>query len=253
MTHGRTGCRRSCVQVGRRFRLLWAAIVSALPFERSKASETDTGRRSIRGFSLIEVLVVLLIIAMVVTVLASGLSRIFSLRSRLIPYLDHVEDVGMLTDWVRHSVNGLVPDYDDGTHKFSGSATGFSGLTIRSLDQRVGEPVPFSWELVNDQQGHTILRYHEANGATIDVATWMGPGAFAYQGSDHQWSDSWPPPSSDFTLDDTVGNATLVPPQLPALIRLSGKLAGHDWVVIAAPHGPVAPLPRVSDFLKMFQ
>ncbi|MDR3733971.1 MAG: type II secretion system protein [Acidobacteriaceae bacterium] len=237
----------------RRWPWLSRARVQAGWLGASRSPVARSGHQGSTGFTLIEVLVVLLIVSMIVTVLISGLGRVFQLRSRLAPYLDRVEDVGMLTDWVRHSIDGLVPDYDDGAHKFTGTASGFSGLTLRALDQRLGEPIPLGWELVDDQQGHTILRYHAADGSVIDAAAWTGPGVFAYQGKDHAWVDTWPPPSSEFTLDDTVGNATRVDPQLPTLIRLSGRLADHDWIVIAAPHGPTKPLSRVSDFLKMFQ
>jgi general secretion pathway protein J len=188
------------------------------------------------GFTLVEVLVTLVIVAMVTGVVFGSLQQVFDARARLRPYLDSSEEITRGSDWFRKTVQALLADYQDGEHLFTGSVKDLSGLTASPLLSSPGTPTSFRWQIKLDADAdRTVLEYQEA-GKTVAILRWTGQeGAFAYYAEDGKWHTSWPP-------TDTDQGKTL--PQLPQLVRLSGKAADSALTIVAAPRASrVAPLP----------
>jgi prepilin-type N-terminal cleavage/methylation domain-containing protein len=195
-----------------------------------------TSRES--GFTLLEVLITLVLLAIVAVTVFGSLKQVFEARSRLRPYLDQSEQTALAGSWFRQSVQTLIPDYQDAKDRFSATGTAFSGLTASPLAGPAGTPTPFRWALRYDPASDlTTLEYGESVKKAMRIATWAGQrGAFTYFGTDQQWHSAWPPDRAD----QQAGSADL--PQFPLLIRLGGIEPEVFPTLIAAPRG--SPIPR---------
>jgi len=187
------------------------------------------------GFTLIEVLVVLIIVAMISGVLFEALERAYRLQDRFGTELFKVQQGQMAADWYRQSVQGLHPDYSDGNHIFQGKEREFSGLSSNPLSDAFGAPTPITWKIRSNQQnGTTDLLYIEGNSEVL-ILSWRGNQAkFSYLDDNQSAHDSWPPP---------LGLST----QLPKQIQLIVKDGSDPLNIIASPMGPTTPLIRVQD------
>jgi general secretion pathway protein J len=178
------------------------------------------------GFTLLEMLVVLVLIGLMSTLLLQGFAYVLYLRSHFLVQLEDSQQGALKEYWFRSTVAGIVTDYQDGEHLFKGEPRQFSGLTIATLDNMAGVPTSFTWQL-EYSAGITKLNYQTSQGEVWEVARWNGDhGTFSYMAVDGKWSDRWPPP---------FGTA---PPQIPRMIALQGqrRQTPFTWLVKLAEH-----------------
>lgn len=195
----------------------------------------STNKSNQTGFTLIEVLVVLIIVGMVSGVLFQALERAYRLQERFGMELFNVQQGQMAADWYRQTVQGLHPDYPDGRSIFQGNTREFSGLTSNPLGDEYGAPTPITWKIRNNRQNGTMeLVYLEGKQETIILAWHSNEARFFYFDEKQTPHDSWPPP---------LGRST----QLPKQIQLVAQDAGDPVNIIAATMGPAIPLPRPLD------
>lgn len=174
------------------------------------------------GFTLLEVLVVLVIMGLLSTLLLEGFSFVLTLRVRLLSQLQDVQQSALQEYGFRNSTAALVPDYYNGKNLFQGSEHELSGLTMAPLEASIGELLPFAWQ-IQHQQGMTTLRYRKSDGEYWEIAHWPGEeGKFLYQDEEGQWHSQWPPHSFSTSV-----------PQLPRLILLQGqrRQIPMTWIV----------------------
>lgn len=213
----------------------------------------NTGRDARRGFTLVEMLVVLVLTGLVVGLLFEGLSRVADLRVRLVRHLDGALDSAVVGAWFRGSLAALTPDYLGQPGVFAGSAGEMSGLTLQPLDQPAGTLSPFGWRLAADAaRGVTRLSYRGLDGSWREVAAWPGAGGrFLYAGPDGDWRSDWPPPLAGGARP---GQATVIQqPQLPRFVRLEGGGHAEAWFAAAAIRGTTMPRLTTMDYLKALQ
>lgn len=191
-----------------------------------------------RGFTLIEILVVLVITGFIVTILLQSLHQVFRLQTHFGSEIFHTQSGAMYTDWFRQSINGLMPDYADGKQKFSGERRKMSGLTLSPLDQESGVPASFVWRLEFDpHSGQTGLYYGDARETrpSLPVLFWPGDsGRFIYIDAENEPHDSWPPFLGKW-------------PQLPRAIYLESGAAEQLRLIVAAPLAADTPPLRRKD------
>jgi len=187
------------------------------------------------GFTLIEMLVVLLIVGMVSGILFQALDRAYRIQERFGMELFSAQQGQMAGDWYRQTVQGLHPDYPDGQHIFRGKEREFSGLSSNPLSNEYGASTPITWQIRNNRQsGTTELVYLGEKQETVILA-WHGNEArFIYLDEQQTPHDIWPPPLGLW-------------PQLPKQIHLVAKDAGDPINLVAATMGPTTPLPRLQD------
>ena len=200
----------------------------------ASSNNRRTGARS--GFTLLEMLVVLVIVGLVSAMLFEALVRLNDVRGRLSPFLSTSERVGLMNGWFRNAVNGLVPDVLRGPHAFTGDARHFSGLTLAPFDGDPGGPTPCKWELDYDvNHDRTTLRYIGYDDKVQELRSWRGSKIeFGYLKPDLTWSDAWPP---------GLQHAK----ELPVAIRLYSVDEGT--VVVGSIRGEKDPPPDVVKFL----
>lgn len=198
--------------------------------------ETNSSFRSKSGFTLVEVLVVLIIVGIVSGVLFQALENAYRLQRRFGTELFKVQQGQMAADWYRQTVHGLYPDYPEGRNVFQGSEREFSGLSLNPLGDDYGASTPITWKLKrNEQDGGNELIYSTEQRET-PILSWQGkPARFVYLDEQQAPHDSWPP---------KLGLSA----QLPKQIHLVAQDAGESVVIVASPQGPATPPLRVQDF-----
>ncbi len=200
--------------------------------ERQTSSRVDAS-----GFTLIEMLVVLVIVALVSGIMLTAYEHILDIRVRLAAFLDGTDAPTLVADWFRSSIDGLLPDQKDGDDVFAGTAQKFVGLSVAPIDGTQGVPTRIEWDLVFDpRSGRTSLRYRSGTEESLTIASWPGNrGGFRYCGDDLTCGDSWPP--SDRTES-----------QLPALIVLEAVRGNDVWPIAGAPQATRDPPPKTNPF-----
>lgn len=173
-----------------------------------------------RGFTLLEMLVVLVIVSIVSTLLIQGISYVLYLRYQFINQLEQLQHSTLQEYWFRSSTTGITIDYRDTDYQFSGNQKEFSGLTLAALEEDVGVPTPFAWQLV-PQSNQTILRYHTYSGQEWDIFTSEREAAFRYLDDKGKWHTEWPPKLGDNTA------------QIPRFIEFTAKQSQQPivWLV----------------------
>jgi len=175
----------------------------------------------LRGFTLLEMLVVLVLVAFISTLILQGFAFIFQLRSRFLLQLDDLQRGTIQEHWFRSSTGAIVTDYLEGEHIFKGEEREFSGLTLAALDAMLGVPTPFAWQL-KYKDGNMLLLYQNAKGEYWEVARWVNDkGYFRYMAKNGKWYEQWPPKFG------------VSPPQIPHAIFLFGyrRQTPITWIV----------------------
>ncbi len=187
-----------------------------------------------RGFTLMEVLVVLVITALISVVLIQGFALILGARNSVQSKIVGLEQIVLQQNIFMEPLKGVLPDYPDRPHIFRGETKMVRGLTVRPLQSRFGSPVGFSLTMNYDQaRDETELVYQESGFAPQTLGRWEGSdGAFQYRDRDGAWLESWPP------HPDT--------PQTPWLIRLD---TGEDFPssFVVSVNGPHQRVFRMQD------
>ena len=194
---------------------------------------------TVRGFTLIEILVVLVITGFIVAILLQALQQVFRLQTHFGSEIFHTQRGAMYTEWFRQSINGLMPDAAEGKQKFAGERRRMSGLTLFPLNQESGAPASFVWRLEFDARSGQTGLYFDDDGQkqdTLPILAWQGnDGRFIYIDAENESHDSWPP---------FLGNW----PQLPNAIYMESGTPDQLRLIVAAPQGPKTALPRRKDF-----
>lgn len=194
-----------------------------------------------RGFTLVEILVVMIITGFIVAILLQALHQVFRLQTHFGHEIFHTQKGAMYTDWFRQSINGLMPDHKDGKNRFSGELRQMRGLTLSPLGSESGALRPFAWRLEFDpRSGQTGLYYGGGQpDERILVLAWDGnSGHFSYVDAENKAHESWPPFLGKW-------------PQLPRTIYLESGAAEQRRLIVAVPRGPEAPLLRRKDIEEL--
>lgn len=189
------------------------------------------------GFTLVEMLVVLLIAGMASGLLFEAAAQLMGMQARLERQLTRLRGDGLRADWLRQVVQGLQPDYADGKEIFKGSPRGFSGLTTNPLSAGYSASQPFAVTLTHDAaQNRMLLGYGSGSSASV-LLSWPGDqGRLRYLDDRGEAREDWPPPLGRW-------------PQLPRAITLEGERDGAPWLIAAAHFGPTWPIPRPRDMM----
>lgn len=221
-----------------------------------------------RGFTLVEMLVVLIITSLAAGLLMEASTHVLGLQTRLNAQLERLRGPALSADWLRQVVQGLQPDYDDGAHRFKGTARGFAGLTTNALSGAYGGLEPFAVVLQHDAATDTTtLRYAPGGGAgavagsmadalpegpdaagpTVVLLRWPGNAQrLRYWDERGEPHEDWPPPLGQWR-------------PLPSAITLEGDGNGDSdgtgapWLVVATHQGPLWPTLRPRDVMGMGQ
>jgi prepilin-type N-terminal cleavage/methylation domain-containing protein len=191
-------------------------------------------RRS-SGFTLLEILVVLTLTALITGILLQGIQQVFFLQRHFDVEFFQTQQGFMRISWLRGSINGLVPDYDDGPNKFKGTDSRLHGLTTMPMDAPDGGLQGFDLHIAFDPgSGESGLYYGDVV-KDQRILTWKSAeGKFVYLDAQGGRHNEWPP---------FLG----IWPQLPAAIIIEAGGGNSRISFVAVPKGLAKPSPRQAD------
>ncbi len=191
-------------------------------------------KKSTRGFTLLEVLVVLVITSLISVVLIQGFSLILGARNSVQNKIVGLEQVVLKQNIFLEPLKGVLPDYPNRPNIFHGESQIVRGLTIRPLQSRVGTPTGFSMTMNYDSgRDETELVYQESGFPPQALGRWKGAqGTFRYRDRTGSWLDTWPP------------NPDV--PQTPWLIQLDMGIGFPSSLVVSL-NGPHQRVQRLED------
>ena len=205
----------------------------------SRIKSPARSRRAQVGFSLLEVLVTLTILAITSAVIFRSLLFQMDLVDRVETKSADVFDDQIVRRGFGRVVETLVPAWPEepDSYQFLGEPTRFQGLTRSVLFASSQGIQPFVFELRQDG----LALYFRADGQEMELARFESPAKIDYLGQNLIWTSAWPP--ADFPDPGPFDESTEYPlPPLPVAIRLRTDdnstlhwLAKVDWVGMRTP------------------
>lgn len=186
-----------------------------------------------RGFSLLEALVTLVIVAMVTTVLMQSLFQVLGLRERVLRVEREARVAALQERWFRESVAGLVADLPEREGAFRGSAEAWSGSTLAAPSTAGLRRI--EWRLAG-AVGQRSLQVREEGAAPRSLRPVSDQARMQYLDPAGVWHAQWPPAEAAASPADS--------PALPRALRLDDPGADSPWLWSeAVPAGPGLPQP----------
>jgi general secretion pathway protein J len=187
-------------------------------------------RPRLRGFTILEMLVVLLIVGFITTILFQALEQIYKLQSRFGLQLAQSQQGAMYTDWFRQVVQGMQTDFVNGKEQFQGSEAEFTGTTTSPLSTEYGIPKTVTLSLEYNRQDEMTDLLYTVDQQKMKLSSWSGRKAtrFIYVDANGEQHDTWPPPFGIW-------------PQLPSMIMLQYQKDAEPQFIAAVPRGSLEP------------
>lgn len=186
------------------------------------------------GFTLVEILVVLIIVGMVSGILLQALSQIYRLQGRFGQQLAQSQEGAMYANWFRQVIQGLQTDYPQGKDIFRGTETSLQGLSISPLssDGAAG-PTSIALKIVHDGSSEITQLQYESGSQKTPLFVWPGNkgGKFSYVDAAGERHAQWPPALGQW-------------PQLPTVILLQTPQGADQQLLAAVPSGSKEPKQR---------
>ena len=186
---------------------------------------------AMRGFTLLETLVVLVLVSLLSVLMVQGLSHALMLRERVLDLTQFQREDALRRGWFQDTAQGLLADLERiEDHQFTGTSERFSGYSLAPLLGPPGAPAVIEWRL--EQTGELFRLYYRQQDAPPRL-TWewrTDQAEFVYFAPEVGWVSQWPPAQLDGTS------------ALPAVVALQASWRG-DRLTWAAPTR-VAPSPR---------
>ena len=114
-----------------------------------------------KGFTLLEVIVVLMIVSMVGVLMIQGLTHFMKVKERIAETLSNSQIINLHHSWFRDIVFGLSVFDGTASYRFKGDARSMFGMTMNSLDYQRDVPTRFFIK-VEDEGGVSRVYYHPA-------------------------------------------------------------------------------------------
>ena len=198
------------------------------------AQRPDFFCRTDKGFTLLEVLIVLVLLSLVVSLLAAGLSMTFSLRERLLEQQQQLRVQTLESHWFRSVCSSFTPEQKPGGEHFSGTPLRIQGLALSPLLSAAGAPRRV--ELLLEQQGPVVvLQYRQDTGKLLEIGRWQADsGSFVFFDSEWKQQDRWPPRT--FHESARLPRAILLKLDLPGsslswFAPITGRMQPRPWVI----------------------
>jgi prepilin-type N-terminal cleavage/methylation domain-containing protein len=181
-----------------------------------------------RGFTLVEMLVTLAIVALVSGLLWQALATVAQLEGQLARTRTLSSDDQLRRAWVQQALAGTMTGPQGDPVRFNGRGTRLSSYTTMPPWPSSLGPELMTLELERIDDGQRLIARRPGSEAPLELWRWAGAeGSFDYLDANGRWQEVWPPP-----------NAPQAAP-LPAAIRLRGPRAGAVLVPVTTTQTPM--------------
>ncbi len=175
-----------------------------------------------RGFTLVEMLVVLMLVGLLVALVFDALAVFRVANERVADRSFAVRQASLVNHWFNESVAGLrvVPGASQpgrsGTPAFEGDALGFRGTSLLPLRGGAGVAADVAWRL---DTGTGELSYSQSGDPAVSFPAPEGMSGFVYFDGAGEWHQQWPPrlgvaaalPAEVAWVRETTGGRRLSP------------------------------------------
>ncbi len=125
------------------------------------------------GFTLLETLVVLFILSLVMTLLMQGIANIYRIRTSLGNTIINANPEVLRRQWLQNVMTAMTADSSNGSHKFTGTATEITGLTLSPLLGRSGVATPVQLVINQREDNSCSLIYKEEGQQPLQLGSWQ--------------------------------------------------------------------------------
>lgn len=147
----------------------------------------------IKGFTLLEVLVVLVLLALVSTTILQGFYFSTNVQARITKQLINTQQGALQENWFREVVRNFQPDFIDKRKGFTGTAMEIQGVTLTALYGQNGIPTITRW-IIKKNGGGSALYYQTETIKETMIASWPYPNiSFIYVDAGGEQYSTWPP------------------------------------------------------------
>ncbi|QEP43596.1 prepilin-type N-terminal cleavage/methylation domain-containing protein [Ectothiorhodospiraceae bacterium BW-2] len=179
------------------------------------------------GFTLLEVLVVLILVSLLSALLLWGVTYTLKLKTGYSRLLEQSHQTRLLNHWLRSAISGLYPASRPQNRPFKGDKQSFSGQSLTSLHGLNGVPTFFELQLQQQRQTRLVYRYEQADGSEAEwlLATYdTRRSRIIYLDESLNPHSQWPP-SSDLThtLPQAIAITILTDPPVHWLVALKNR------------------------------
>lgn len=193
-----------------------------------------------RGFSLLEAMVTLVVIALVATLLMQSLVHVLGMRERVLRHERDGRVAALHERWFRDSIAAAAADRPGDLPAFRGDASAMEFLSLDAL--RSGTASRVAWRFVDTDRGRQLI-YAESAGEWPLASGAVDDGVFSYLDASGRWHDVWPVPEQPAEI-------------LPRAVRLVGREGPRErvwWAQVGpAPGLPPALANRLEQADGMF-
>ncbi len=146
------------------------------------------------GFTLLELLVVLVLVAFITTLLIQGMGYIAKVNDTFVREGDQRQSRELVFAWFTDSLSQLsAPEHNDSSGRFRGDALSFEGVTLASVDRREGIPVPFAFRLEPKEGMAELIYVRRIEARRWPLLSVRADAHFEYQDVTGHWHQNWPP------------------------------------------------------------
>lgn len=200
---------------------------------------TQRMRAGVRGFTLLEAIVTLVIASLIVVVLMQALQQSLGLRTRLLRHERETRMAGLQEQWFRDTLASTVHDLPDALGPFRGDREHVEFVSASPL--RGQGIVRAEWALVPVSGGASLVYRDAGQGAVTVIPGPLHEARFDYLDAGEGWVPEWAAPDPDPDAPPSEE-----PILLPRMVRLratttSGEMA---WLV------PIVADPRQTTLLR---
>ncbi|MDD5123598.1 prepilin-type N-terminal cleavage/methylation domain-containing protein [Methylovulum sp.] len=196
-----------------------------------------TKKNNHNGFTLMEVLVVLVLVSLISGLLMQGFGYVLRLRFNVTQQIKKQRIQQLQEHWYRNLVTGIIVNTREEKALFQGSESVLQGQSINTLTAPAGVPQAFTLTL-SAQENTIVLRYRITEKEEWRLGQWTAQKAsFSYLDNQGNWVPTWPPKMGAVTQ------------QLPEAIQLQIENIPNpvNWIVSIP--SKKNPKPGIEDFL----
>ncbi|HMO45614.1 MAG TPA: type II secretion system protein [Rubrivivax sp.] len=189
-----------------------------------------------RGFTLVEMLVTLALVALVSSLLWQALATVARIEAQLARTRTLSNDEQLRRAWVEQALSGVMTGPQGDPLRFSGSAMQISSYTTMPPWPGSLGPELMRLEIERSGGGQRLIVRRPGTDAPLELWRWAGAeGRFDYLDAAGRWHDAWPAPDA------------ARPEPLPAAVRVLGPPAGAVLVAVMTTQGQML---RQQDLLS---